>query len=98
MPDPQDPAVAAANDVVLIADDEPTNLEMLNRILKGQGYRTLVAKRGELTLKIVAAQHPLIPHGVFEVANQDERLRRGVAGSVSPHRGSACRSRRFGPA
>jgi two-component system sensor kinase FixL len=48
------------DDVVLLVDDNPTNLEVLYQTLDGQGYRLLVALGGEAALKVIAEVSPTI--------------------------------------
>ena len=45
-------------DVLLLVDDNPTNLQVLHSILAGEGYRLLVAKDGESALKVAEKAHP----------------------------------------
>ena len=37
---------------ILVVDDHPTNLDLLNRILSSEGYRVAVAPSGEIALSI----------------------------------------------
>jgi signal transduction histidine kinase len=43
---------------ILIVDDQPDNLYVLERLLKGRGYDVLRAESGAETLRIAAEQHP----------------------------------------
>jgi len=45
------------NPVLLVVDDEPTNLRVLRTVLQDQ-YRLLFAKSGEEALQLLAQQHP----------------------------------------
>ncbi|MHC5066225.1 MAG: protein kinase domain-containing protein, partial [Planctomycetota bacterium] len=45
---------------ILLVDDNPSNLEVLNGILGDCGYRLLVATDGERALKIAAEQEPAL--------------------------------------
>ena len=47
-------------DIILLVDDNPTNLEVLYRTLDGQGYRILVARGGEAALSIVSELSPTL--------------------------------------
>ncbi len=47
----------AENPVLLLVDDEPTNLRVLRTVLQDQ-YRLLFAKSGEEALQLVASQQP----------------------------------------
>ncbi len=47
---------------ILIVDDEPTILNLLNKILTGQGYDTVPASNGEKALVVeIDKQKPLLP-------------------------------------
>ena len=43
---------------ILIVDDQPDNLYVLERLLKGQRYQVLQADRGERALEIAARERP----------------------------------------
>ncbi len=43
--------LTAQSSIILIVDDQPTNLKMLFSLLQESGYKILVAKRGESALK-----------------------------------------------
>ena len=45
-------------DKVLMVDDNPTNLQVLQATLAGQGYRLLAARDGASALSIVAKATP----------------------------------------
>ena len=46
--------------VILLVDDNATNLQVLNNTLEGQGYRILVAKSGEMALKVAEKNPPAV--------------------------------------
>ena len=56
MPETADSSNAQA--VILLVDDNPTNLQVLFQTLTGQGHKLLVAKSGEDCLKIAAKTRP----------------------------------------
>ncbi len=43
---------------VLLVDDNPTNLKVLNDTLKGRGYELRIAKSGEQALKVAERSRP----------------------------------------
>lgn len=43
---------------ILIVDDQPDNLYVLDRLLKGQGHAVLQAERGELALELARREKP----------------------------------------
>ena len=43
---------------ILVVDDLPTNLDVLERMLSAQGYRVLTARDGEEALEVVAREQP----------------------------------------
>jgi CheY-like chemotaxis protein/DNA-binding CsgD family transcriptional regulator len=59
-PDPPDPpdALDSSADVVLIVDDVPDNISLLNDALDEAGYTVLVASSGEAALALLARTRP----------------------------------------
>ena len=51
---------ADASDVLLLVEDEPSNLKVLYETLNGRGYRLLTAKSGEQALAIALKAHPVL--------------------------------------
>ena len=49
-----------ASDVLLLVEDEPTNLKVLYETLSGRGYRLLTARSGEQALAIAVKAHPVL--------------------------------------
>lgn len=43
---------------VLVVDDEPSLLRMLNAMLSGEGYEVLLASDGQTALRRIAEDHP----------------------------------------
>jgi DNA-binding NtrC family response regulator len=43
---------------ILIADDNPANLDVLGQLLEGEGYRVLAAPSGEVALRVAGDAHP----------------------------------------
>ena len=43
---------------ILIADDNPANLDVLGQLLEGEGYRVLAAPSGEVALRVAADAKP----------------------------------------
>jgi PAS domain S-box-containing protein len=59
--EPGDVAAGGVNhrgELVLLVDDNPINLQILYKTLKGSGYRLLVAKNGETALQIAQRARP----------------------------------------
>lgn len=52
--------VAYSGELVLLVDDNPTNLQILYRTLEGSGYHLLVARNGETALSIARAAKPAL--------------------------------------
>lgn len=46
--------------VILLVDDNATNLQVLHNVLDDQGYRILVAKSGETALSVAAKNPPAV--------------------------------------
>lgn len=74
-----DPAGAAGRSAVLIVDDDPINVKILVRILRGEDFEILQATDGESALKIAAEVRPTLilldvnmPPGIdgYEVARR----------------------------
>lgn len=55
---PPDDVVSAGADVVLVVDDVPENIALLNDALDEAGYTVLVATNGEAALSLAARAHP----------------------------------------
>ena len=53
-----DPALSGAADVVLVVDDVPENIALLNDALDEAGYTVLVATGGESALQLAHRAHP----------------------------------------
>jgi putative two-component system response regulator len=51
-------ASSKGNGSILIADDEPTNIRLVTRIMSAQGYRILTAANGEEALAVVDRERP----------------------------------------
>jgi len=43
---------------VLVVDDEPNNVKLLELLLHGEGYTTIAAKNGSEALTLAAAENP----------------------------------------
>lgn len=63
-----------AQDVVLIVEDDPSILMVLDAYLSGEGYRVLKAENGEQAFEILASK----PH--LDVMITDFRLPGGITG------------------
>lgn len=55
---PEEDSAAGAADVVLVVDDVPENIALLNDALDEAGYTVLVATGGEAALALAARAHP----------------------------------------
>ena len=51
-------ASSKGNGSILIADDEPTNIRLVTRLMSAQGYRILTAANGEEALAVVGRERP----------------------------------------
>jgi DNA-binding NtrC family response regulator len=51
-------AVPQLGPQILIADDNPANLDVLGQLLEGEGYRVLAAPSGEVALRVAADARP----------------------------------------
>jgi len=45
---------------ILLVDDDPSSLAILNQNLSGRGYRIFISRNGEDALKVVRREHPLV--------------------------------------
>jgi PAS domain S-box-containing protein len=52
--------LSQSEDIVLLVDDNPTNLEVLYQTLDGEGYRLLAARGGEAALAIIHEANPTL--------------------------------------
>lgn len=53
-----DPQARATTPIILVVDDDPRNVKLLETLLHAEGYATLVARNGNEALAVTAAQQP----------------------------------------